>query len=187
MPDPHSTENYAIGKGILHIAEWVGTTPPAWPTGFREMGNCPMVEVEPALERLPHYSSRSSFRLKDKNPIIQTDYNVNFDCDEVCAKNLKVFLLGTLDGNIVHAMQAIDKEYSLRFVSDRPIGPNETWDFWKITISPNGPMALIGEEWMVQSYSGEGLADVANHVDSPYFDVIMATTTTTSTTTTTTT
>ena len=185
MPDPHSVENYSIGKGILHIGEWVGTTAPEWPGDYREMGNCPSIEVEPTLERLPHYTSRSGFRLKDKNPVIQTEYMVNFDCDEICSKNINVFLLGTLDGNTIHALQSADKEYALRFVSDNPIGPNETWDFWRATISPNGAMALIGEEWMVQSFAGEGLADVTGHATSPYFDVIMATTTTTTTTTTT--
>ena len=83
MPDPHSVENYSIGKGILWIAEWVGTVAPTWPSDYREMGNCPSIEVEPALERLAHYSSRSGFRLKDKNPVIQTEYNVNFDSDEI--------------------------------------------------------------------------------------------------------
>lgn len=185
MPDPHSVENYSVGKGILWIAEWSGTTPPVDPGDYREMGNCPSIEVEPALERLAHYSSREGFRLKDKNPIIQTDYNVNFDCDEIASKNLNVFLLGNLDGNVIHAMQATDKEYALKFISDNPIGPNGTWNFWRATISSNGAMALIGEEWMTMSFMGEGLADVANHATSPYFDVTMVTTTTTTTTTTT--
>jgi len=179
MPSPHSTENYAIGKGILSIGEWSGTTPPG---SYTDIGNCPSVEVEPATERLPHYSSRTGFRTKDKNPIIQTEYTINFDCDEMATINLNRFLMGTLSGtNVVLGLTATDKEYALKFVSDNPLGPNQTWEFWKVSLAPNGPLQLIGEEYMTMSFAGEGLSDVANHSTSPYFTVTYETTTTTTT------
>ena len=180
MPTPHSTDNYAIGKGKLYIADFPGAGSPA----YAEMGNCPSFEIEPAIERLPHYSSREGFRVKDKNPVIQTEYTVSFDLDEFAAPNLRKFIMGTQSGNVLHALQDVDKEYVLKFVSDRPTGPNDTWEFWRMTLSPNGALQLIGEEWMVMSMSGEGLADVANHSSSPYWDVTAVTTTTTTTTTT---
>jgi hypothetical protein len=183
MPDPHSTDNYTLGKGILSIAEWDGTSPPTSPD-FWDVGNCPSMEVEPTIEKLPHYSSRSGLRYKDKNPVIQTEYVVNFDLDEVAAKNLAVFLMGTKTDNVVSALNQTDKEYALKFVSDNPVGPNAVWEFWRATISPNGPIQLIGEEWLTMSYMAEGLADTANHASSPYLNVTYATTTTTTTTTT---
>lgn len=180
MPAPHSTDNYAIGKGILYVGEWSGTTPPVDPGGFTDMGNCSSIEVEPTVERLPHYSSRTGLRTKDKNPIIQSDYTVNFDLDEVAAQNLHKFLMGTLSGtNVVQALQSADQEYALKFVSDNPLGPNATWKFHRVTLAPNGALNLIGEEWMVMSISAEGLSDVANNASSPYFTVTYVTTTTT--------
>ena len=187
MADPHDVNNYSIGKGILYIAEWSGDTPPTDPTDYDEMGNCPSVEVEPTIERLPHYSSRANFRLKDKNPVVQSDYVCNFSCDEICSANVNKFLLGTLSGATISGLQGTDKEYALKFLSDNPIGTNQRWKMWKCTVSPNGAMALIGDEWMVMDFSAEGLADTANHADSPYFDVDFITTTTTTSTTTTTT
>lgn len=169
--DPHSTENYTIGKGILYVAEWNGDTPPTWPDDYDDMGNCSSIEVEPTTERLPHYSSRTSFRLKDKNPVMQRDYMVSFDADEIAAANLNRFLMGTLSGTTIYALQRTNMEYALRFVSDNPIGPNETWDFWRCTLNPNGALQLIGEEWMAMSFQGEGLADIDNHSASPYFTV----------------
>ena len=165
---PHSTENYAIGKGILSIGEWSGETPPVSNT---DIGNCSDITVEPTVERLPHYSSRSDFKLKDKNPVTQRDYVVTFTCDEMAAVNLNRFLMGSLSGSVISALQGVNKEYAMDFVSDNPIGPNETWEFWKCTITPSGPLSLIGDEWMALSFTAEGLADVANHPDSPYFDV----------------
>lgn len=185
MATPHNVQNYAIGKGILYIGEWSGNTPPTDPSGYTDVGNATSIEVEPTLERLPHYSSRSGFRQKDKNPVIQTEYAVRFDLDEPAAVNLNKFLMGTKAGNVVKALTQTDKEYALKFISDNPIGPNQIWRFWKMTLSPNGPFQLIGEEYMVMSFAGDGLSDSANNADSPYITVTYVTTTTTTTTTTT--
>jgi hypothetical protein len=125
----------------------------------------------------------SGFKQKDKNPIIQTEYTVNFDTDEIASANLNRFLMGSLSGNVISGLQGANKEYALKFVSDNPIGPNQTWEFWKLTLSPNGALQLIGDEYLVMSFTGEGLADSALHPASPYFDVTYATTTTTTTTT----
>ena len=168
MANPHSTDLYAVGKGILQIAEFSGGAPGT----YQDVGNCPKFEMEPAIERLPHYSSRTGFRTKDKNPIIQTDYTVAFDLDEIAASNMAKFMMGTLtEGFQVYGLQSTNKEYALRFTSDNPVGPNQVWDLWRLTLSPAGPVQLIGEEWMVLSFSGEGLADTVNNPISPYFTV----------------
>ncbi len=180
---PSSVNLLGIGKGILTIAEWsagvIGT--------YYDMGNVNSLEVEPTIERLPHYSSRSGFRTKDRNPIIQTEYNINFVAEEIAAVNLNRFLLGTLSGErTVQGLQGSNIEYALHFVSDNPIGPNAIWDFWKVTLSPAGAMQLIGEEWMSMSFAGEGLADVGGHPTSPFFTVVSQEATSTTSTTTTT-
>lgn len=181
MPTPHDVDNYTIGKGILSIGLWDGNTPPAVLT---DVGNAPSIEVEHTLERLPHYSSRAGLRVKDKNPVIQTDYTVSFVLDEMAAANLVLFTAGTQESGVIHALKTPDAEYALKFVSDNPIGPNRTYWYWKATLTPNGPMTLIGEEWMQMSYLAEGIADTVHHADSPYYDITFTTTTTTTTTTT---
>ena len=168
MANPHSTDNYAIGKGVLQIAAFSGGAPGT----YYDVGNCPSFEQEPSIERLPHYSSRSGFREKDKNPIIQTEYTLTFDLDEIAASNIARFMMGTLtEGMQVYGLQATDQEYAIRFTSDNPVGPEQVWDFWRCTLSPNGPVQLIGEEWMTMSFTGEGLSDVLNHPESPYFTI----------------
>lgn len=181
MPNPPSTNNYAIGKGRLYIAAWSGGSIGT----YDDMGNCSSCEIEPTVEKLPHYSSRSGFRTKDKNPTVQTDYMVNITLDEMAAENLRRYLIAGGSGNNITAMQNAQQEYALRFISDNPIGPNQQWDFWKGTLMPNGALQLIGEEWIAMNIQFEGLADVAGHASSPYFTV--ASTEATSTTTTTTT
>jgi len=184
MATPHSVNNYTISKGVLSIAAWSGDSIGT----YHDVGNCPSMEIEPTIERLPHYSSRSGARVKDKNPVISTEYTVRFDLDEIAAENLAKFLLGSITGNnLIYALQDTDNEYALRFVENNPAGPNKTWNLWKVALSPGGPLQLIGDgtAWAVMSLQGEGLADTKNHSTSPYITVTYATTTTTTSTTTT--
>jgi len=206
MTTPHSTDLYApAGRGIIYIAEWDGVTPPTYPGtvpssyptaaniaetlgDFEDIGNSPSLEIEPMLERRPHYSSRTGYKTKDLNPIVSIEYNINFDVDEIAARNMKRFLMGTYTASsgIINALTDANKEYAIIFVSDNPIGPNQIQYFRRVTLGPNGPLQLIGDDYLVMSFAGEGLSDVATFPLSPYFDVKNITTTTTSTTTSTT-
>jgi hypothetical protein len=181
MKSSPSTSLYTLGRGILSIGEWSGTTPPA---SYTDVGNCSKFEVEVTETKLDHYSSRSGTKTKDKSVVLETGYTCTFDLDEMSLFNLRIFLKATLVGkNVLRANTAMDKEYALKFVSDNPAGPDETWEFWRCLLSPGGPFSLISDEWELLTFSAEGLSDVANHSTSPYFNVTFSTTTTTTTTT----
>ncbi len=186
MTEPHSTSLYVpAGRGIISIAAWNGTVPPD-PGDFVEIGNCPSLEIEPSQERRPHYSSRAGLRYKDLNPVIQLDYTLTFDIDEISATNLARFFLGSYDqltGEIL-GMAAYDQEFAIKFVSNNPIGPNQQYTFHRLTIGPAGPLQLIGDEYLVLNFTADGLADDANNPTSPYMNVKFYTTTTTTTSTT---
>jgi len=187
---PHSTKNYTILKGIFYIAEFSGGAPGA----YFDMGNAVRAEYEPQIERLPHYSNRSGFRVKDANPVISAEYMLRITLDEHAAINLKKFLMAEQAGLNLYMMdtEEMEKEYAVRFIEDNPHGPNKTWNFWKGTIGPNGPIQLVGDgtAWAEMEYLFTGLSDTANHPESPYGTVLYSssetstTTTTTSTTTT---
>ena len=118
--------------------------------------------------------------------VLESGYTLNFDLDEMSIKNLQIFLKATLSGtNVLLANTQLDKEFAVKFVSDNPVGPNETWEFWKTSLSPGGAFSLISDEWTLLTFTGDGLADTAENPTSPYFTVTYATTTTTTTTTTT--
>lgn len=179
MPaSPHSTTLYTLGRGIVSIAAWSGTTPPG---SLTDVGNSPRFEVEVTEETLDHYSSRSGTRVKDKTVVLETGYTVNFDLDEFAVSNLAMFLLGSISGNVISANVELDKEWAVEFASDNPAGPNEVWAFHKVKLSPGGALNLISDEWSLMTFAGEGLADTANNPTSPYFTVTFATTTTTTT------
>ena len=124
MTIPHSTDLYApAGRGTLYIAKWNGTVPPIYPGvsptyypnaadiaaelgDFEDIGNAPSLEVEPTVEKRPHYSSRAGLKTKDLNPIVSLEYSINFDVDELAAGNMKRFLMGTYNSSsgIINAL-----------------------------------------------------------------------------------
>ena len=171
-----STTLYTLGRGVVSLAAWTGTTPPAT---LNDVGNSPRFECEVTEETLDHYSSRSGTRTKDKKVVLETGYNLNFDLDEFSVQNLTMYLKGSVSGNVISANTQLDKEYSVKFVSDNPAGPNETWEFHRCKLTPGGSLNLISDEWSLMSITGEGLADTTNNPTSPYFTVTFATTTTT--------
>lgn len=176
IPTSPDTSLYTLGKGILSVGDWTGTTPPV---GWTDLGNCPSFEVEVTEESLDHYSSRSGTRVKDKSVIIETGFTLTFTLDEMSIKNLQMYLKATIQStSILLANTALEQEYAIKFVSDNPAGPNQTWEFWRIKLSPNGAFSLIGDEWTTVAFTGEGLADTANHPTTQYFNVSFSTTTT---------
>jgi len=177
---------YALGKGILYIDEWSGTTPPVSIT--TDVGNCMDFTVEVTQEKLEHYSSRTDVKTRDKLVVLEVGYTLAFTLDEISIANLQKFLLATLSGTtVLWAATVTNKEYALKFVSDNAAGENETWEFWRCELSPGAAFSLIADEWSTLQFTGSGLSDVTNHSDTPYFSVSWNTTTTTSSTTTSTT
>ena len=179
---PPNTNLYMVGKGVLWIGQWTDITPPTDPGSYTRMGNCPSFECQPEVMRLEHFSSQSGYRTRDKYPVIETKYTLTFDLDEFAALNLTKFLVGTFSDPDISMFEGVNLEYAIKFVSDNPTGPNMTWRFWRCVLSPNGALQLIADEWAVMSFTAEGLADVTNHVASPYATITYKTTTTTSTT-----
>jgi len=64
-------------------------------------------------------------------------------------------------------------EGRIRFVSDNPAGNNQEVGFWKVSLTPAGDTALIGDDWSTLSFTGEVLKDEVNHPNSPYGYIIM--------------
>jgi hypothetical protein len=175
---PHNTDLYALGRGVLYIKDFEAAD-----STYAEMGNAPTIEVEPTYEQLDHYSSQAGLRTKDKTVILQAEYTVNFELDEIAAINLNKYLMGTISVNVISGLQGTTQEYTLKFCTDNPVGQNSTWVFHRCNLRPNGAMSLIGAEWQMMAMTAMGLSDSTNNPSSPYFNVTYCTTTTTTTTT----
>ncbi len=175
MATPPSVDNLTIGRGKVYIAEFTGATHGE----YVEVGNCPSFEFEPRTEKLAHYTSRSGLRQKDQEIVVQTEYQITFETDELAAENLQRFTGGAVSGSEIRVLKAPNKFYALKFVTDNPVGPNYTYEFHKCTIASNGSLQLISEEWAKASFTAVGLSDPVNHPDSELATIQFTTTTTT--------
>lgn len=106
-----STENYALGKGILYFNKKDPAT--GLFEGERDLGNAPAVSVNISLEELAHYSSRGGLRAKDKKIISQISPVLNFTLDEESADNVALLFMGEKES----VTQAADAEASATFTS----------------------------------------------------------------------
>lgn len=61
----------------------------------------------------------------------------------------------------------------MRFVSDNPVGTQQELQLWRVSLTPSGDTAMIGDDWSTLSFTGEILKDETDHPDSPYFEIIM--------------
>lgn len=171
---------YTLGRGVLYIGEWSGSTPPS---SVVDLGNVPKMDVEITENVLNHYSFRTGLKTRDKIVTLESGYTATFELDEISAANLKYFLKGTIVGagqNVIRANTALSAEYALIFRAANPnsYGEKQKWEFWRCRLTPGGAFSLISDDWMKLPLKAEGLADAENHANTPYFDVTIGTTTT---------
>lgn len=183
VPTGYDTELYTLGRGILYLAAWVGSTPPSL-GDFRDVGNAPDVSIEPTEEVLDHFSSRSGRRSKDKQVTLESGATVLFSIDTVDVPNFQLFLAGTLhaNGHKIHINMAPNTEWAVRFISDNADGQNYRLEIWKCKIRAAGAYGFISDEFATMAYTAEVLDDSTNHATSTFGDLTFVTTTTTTTT-----
>lgn len=85
---------------------------------------------------------------------------VSYTAPETVYKKIKTISDTTIEG-------------FMRFVSDSPVGKQQELQIWRVSLTPSGDTAMIGDDWSTLSFTGEILKDATNHPDSPYFDIIM--------------
>jgi len=70
-------------------------------------------------------------------------------------------------------LETTSLEGQIRFVSDNPEGPQMEARFWKVSLSPDGDTAFIGDDWSTMSFTGEILKDETGHPTKPYLELLM--------------
>lgn len=73
----------------------------------------------------------------------------------------------------IRAFKNSQVEGMLRFVSDNPAGTQQELEIWRVSLTPSGDTAMIGDDWSTLGFAGEILKDEVGHPDSPYMNIIM--------------
>ena len=75
---------------------------------------------------------------------------------------------------MLKALSQTSIEGFMRFVSDNPVGNQQELQIWRVSLTPSGDTAMIGDDWSTLAFAGEILKDSDGHPDSPYFNIIMS-------------
>ena len=154
MAQPPSVDGLSIwdnGYGILFISEWDKEIPPEKIN--TDVGNVTSIKIKNFIE--------------DGRP----GYSIKFKLDELCNENLKLFASASEKDGVLHAFQNIDTNYALKFVSNNKVGVHKTWTFWKVELTADDYVPLVGKGWRYLSFQGTGLPDVENHPESPFYNI----------------
>lgn len=140
------TGNLYVGKGICSFKK-------DGEDDFRDLGNCPEVELTLNIETLEHFTSRAGTRSKDLIIVLERGGTLRFITEEWTPENLAMFFLGsTVDelaqgGPIFDILSedAISGEFKFHGTNDQ--GPNYDIHLHNVRITPAGGLNLIGDDW----------------------------------------
>jgi hypothetical protein len=140
-----STDLLQVGKGIAVFKKEGETT-------FRDLGNCPEIELTPSADNLDHFNARTGTKTKNKTIVISSSCELRVVMEEMAAFNLSLLLTGSIDESDpevpvvnIGGQNAVRGEF--RFYGMNDVGPK-----WNVTIPtvdflPSGKLNLISDEW----------------------------------------
>ncbi len=171
-----ATADLTLGRGKFYLAAWSGSTPPS--VGSLEfLGNVNPLTIQPTEETLKHQDYTEGTRSLDEEITLEEGHNGTFKADHITTKNLAMYFRGTIVGDTVRILTSLSTRYMMRFVQNNANGPNRTYTWWKVKLTPNGPLSLVGDEWQALDFKFEGLKDSDNHPGNAWGTIEGTTTT----------
>lgn len=140
-----NVDNLQVGKGIVSFKK-------TGESEYRDMGNVSSLTITPDLTTLEHFTSRAGVKLKDLTVILEKKGQVKITMEEITAHNFALMVLGTVDESAVGGPEVEIFAQSvitgaLRFVGTNDIGPKITVDLYNVSVTPDGDLDLISDEW----------------------------------------
>lgn len=83
------------------------------------------------------------------------------------------YAYAALTYSLIKAFANTQVEGKLRFVSDNPAGNQQELEVWRVSLTPAGDTAMIGDDWSTLGFVGEILKDETNHPLNPYMAFIL--------------
>ena len=85
----------------------------------------------------------------------------------------------TVEGSALLSTVTIIRGYTdtqiegfMRFVSDNEVGTNLEAKMWRVKLTPDGEVAMIGDDFSTLTFTGEMLDDTQNHPDAPFMEIL---------------
>lgn len=154
-----STDLLQVGKGIAVFKK-------SGESVFRDLGNCPEIEITPSADNLDHFSSRTGTKTKDKTIVISSSAELRIVMEEMAAFNLSLLLTGSIDETDPEApvvniggQNAVRGEF--RFYGMNDVGPRWSVVIPTVDFLPSGSLNLISDEWGNMEVTGQMAANAS--------------------------
>lgn len=137
--------NYYIGKGTVAFQK-------DGESDYRELGNVPVFEFTPTIEKLEHFSAQEGVRTKDRTVVLSKAGTVRMVMEEWNPENLAMALLGTQSANSageaeidIFSENAVSGK--LKFTGTNEVGPKWEIILNKVDFIPSAAINPISDEW----------------------------------------
>lgn len=142
----HNVDEYVIGKGIVSMQ-------PNMTGLWVDVGNVPEFEFTPTVEELPHFSSRTGIRTRDKTVVLEKGGDLRIVLEEWTAFNMAIVLLSDVEdevgpptGSAVEILKASQFTAAVRFQGQNDVGPRWNFEFLRVDFIPSSALNLIQED-----------------------------------------
>ena len=151
----HNVDEYGIMKGIVSVQ-------PGMTGSWFDIGNVPEFEFTPTIEELPHLSSRTGVRSRDKTVVLEKGGDIRLVMEEWTSFNMAIVLMSEEEDGVVGppAETVIDifklNQFSagVRFQGMNDIGAKWNFQFNRVDFVPSSSLNLISEEWAPLEVTG---------------------------------
>jgi len=141
MTTSPNADNYSIPTGYATFKP-KGSSDPAY-----DLGNIINFSISNEITKKDHFKNRGGRRTKDKTFITQVGATVKFTLDEITAKNVALFALGTVEENsdstvTIDGLSNTDFEGTLKVIGDNEVGTQLDWE-GVVSFTPSGDFSFI--------------------------------------------
>jgi hypothetical protein len=149
---------------LLQVGKGIAVFKPQGSTTFKDLGNCPSIELTPNFTTLDHFSSRSGVKLRDKRIITEQIMELKVVMEEWAADNLAIMLAATQDNSdlsspILNIGANPVNTGEFRFYGTNSVGPKWNVFLPSVDFIPSGTLALIADGWGSMEVTGSMLAN----------------------------
>jgi hypothetical protein len=127
------------------------------------MGNVTSMSFTPKITKLDHYSSRQGVKKKDLSVATVLEAEIKLVAEEFTARNIQMALLASYSnsGELVTLDVLTEplRKCAFKFVGTNDVGPQWTFIFPVVTLTPTGSLDAISDEWGKIELTGDVLAD----------------------------
>lgn len=138
-------DNLQVGKGIVSFKK-------TGAADYRDMGEVAALTLTPDFTTLEHFTQRAGVKQKDLTVTLEKKGTVKLTMEEITAHNFALMVLGAVNeaavgGPEVEIFSEGTVTGALRFTGTNDIGPKITVDLWNVSVTPDGDIDLISDEW----------------------------------------